>query len=221
MNKPELIVMLTHNDYTVKNAVEVFEACKHTPVNYWGAKEQGVPPEELKRLYAAIKASNKIGVLEVVAYSEEACLEGARLAVECGCDILVGTVFFDSVNELCRTNNLKYMPFVGKVSQRPSVLEGTVEEMCEEAQNYLKKGVNGFDLLGYRYCGNGFELSREFINKTNAPICLAGGINSYGRLDEVKRISPDFFTVGSAFFENVFGDDMAKQIEEVYRYLNE
>jgi len=42
--------------------------------------------------------------LEVVAYTEKECIEGAKMAVECGCDILMGTIFFDSVNELCKKN---------------------------------------------------------------------------------------------------------------------
>ena len=32
--------MLTHNDYTVHDAIDVFNTCKHLPVEYWGAKEQ-------------------------------------------------------------------------------------------------------------------------------------------------------------------------------------
>lgn len=36
---PELIVMLTHNDRTVSNAAEIFEACKDAPAVNWGFKE--------------------------------------------------------------------------------------------------------------------------------------------------------------------------------------
>lgn len=41
------------------------------------------------------------------------------------------------------------MPFVGKITGRPSVLEGTIEGMIEEANSYLAKGCDmGIDLLG-------------------------------------------------------------------------
>ena len=103
--------------------------------------------------------------LEVVEYTEKEGLEGAKLAVECGCDILMGTVFFDSINEFCKSNNLKYMPFVGKVTQRPSILEGDINEIIAEAKEYQKKGVYGFDLLGYRYVGDAVELNKKFVEE--------------------------------------------------------
>ncbi|WP_250320424.1 hypothetical protein [Streptococcus lutetiensis] len=42
-----------------------------------------------------MKACGKTTFLEVVAYSEEEGLEGAKLAHECCCDILMGTIFSD------------------------------------------------------------------------------------------------------------------------------
>ena len=220
MNKPELIVMLTHNDYTVKNALEIFEACKHTPVTYWGVKEQGVSPDELIKLCSAIKENGKSCVLEVVSYSESTCLESAEIAVKCGCDILLGTKYFDSVNELCHKNNIRYMPFAGEVSQRPSVLEGSVEDIISESRDYLEKGVAGIDLLAYRYKGDIHRLCRAFTDIPDLPLCLAGSINSFERLDEVKKLSPQYFTIGGAFFENCFGEDIAAQIELVCRYIS-
>ena len=42
---PELIVMLTHNDRTVADAIDVFEAAKNSKAKYWGFKEVGIPEE--------------------------------------------------------------------------------------------------------------------------------------------------------------------------------
>lgn len=42
-NRPELIVMLTHNDVTVKNAKEVFEECKNIPSKLLGLQRVGIP----------------------------------------------------------------------------------------------------------------------------------------------------------------------------------
>ena len=72
------------------------------------------------------------------------------MAVECGFDCLRGTIFFDSILDYCKQHNLRYMPFVGKITGRPSVLEGTIDGMIEEANSLLAKGVYGIDLLGYR-----------------------------------------------------------------------
>jgi len=219
-NVPNLVVMLTYNDRTVENAYEVFEQCKDSKAHYWGFKEEGISPAEMKKLNSYMKSCGKTTVLEVVAYDENKCIDGAKIAVECGCDILMGTIFFDSVNEFCKEHNLKYMPFVGKVKNRPSVLDGTVEDMIAEATEYLKKGVFGFDLLGYRYTGNANELIDEFVSKVDAPVCVAGNINSFERVDSVKNIGAWAFTIGGAFFENRFGGSFAEQIDKVCHYLN-
>ncbi|MBQ3101352.1 MAG: hypothetical protein IJC50_10215 [Clostridia bacterium] len=221
MNKSNLIVMLTHNDYTVHDAIDVFNTCKHLPVEYWGAKEQGISPQELKRLFDAINESRKTSVLEVVAYTENDCLDGAKLGIECGCDILLGTKYFDSVNDLCRSHNVKYMPFAGDVSGRPSVLKGSVNDILSQAEEYRKKGVHGVDLLGYRYTGNTAELCRTFADKFDLPVCLAGSINTIERLNEVLQINPEYFTIGSAFFEHSFGHTIPDQIESVCTIINQ
>ena len=221
MKQPELIAMLTYNDYTVPNAMEMFSACKDTPVRYWGAKEEGINREKLKDLFAAIREAEKIAVLEVVSYEENACIRGARLAAECGCHMLMGTKYFDSVNTLCRESGLRYLPFVGRVSGRPSVLEGSAEEMLTETQNYKAKGVFGVDLLGYRYAGDGSALCTTVLSDAALPVCLAGSINSMERLCEVRRLRPDFFTIGSAFMDHCFGTDIASQITFVCNFIRE
>ena len=216
---PELIVMLTHNDCTVENAYKIFNQCKNSKAQFWGFKEKPLPVEQMKELYKYMKECGKTTFLEVVEYTEKECLEGAKTAVECGCDILLGTMFFDSVNDFCKEHNLKYMPFVGKVTGRPSVLDGTAEEMIEEAKKCLEKGVYGFDLLGYRYTGDPVELNKKFVAEIDAPVCLAGSVNSYQRLDEVKDAAPWAFTIGGAFFENKFDGTFSEQIDKVYNYI--
>lgn len=218
-NNLNLIVMLTHNDKTVKNAYDIFVQCKNSKAQYIGFKEEPLPLEEMKRIFKLIRSCGKKAVLEVVDYSEKEGLAGAKTAAECGCDILMGTKYFDSINDFCKKNNLKYMPFVGKVTERPSILEGTVKEIIDEANELLEKGVYGFDLLGYRFTGNAAQLNKEFVSRVNAPVCIAGSVNSYERLDELKDAKPWAFTIGGAFFENKFGDDFSKQIDTVCKYL--
>ena len=214
-----LIVMLTHNEKTVKNSFKIFEECRNSKAKLWGFKEKPLPVDEMKKLYKYMKKCGKMTFLEVVEYTEKEGLEGAKLAVECGCDILMRTVFFDSINEFCKSNNLKYMPFVGKVTQRPSILEGDINEIIAEAKKYQKKGVYGFDLLGYRYVGDAVELNKKLVEEIEGPVCLAGSINSYVRLDEVKNVKPWAFTIGSAFFENKFDGTFKEQINKVYEYI--
>ena len=220
MSAPELIVMLTHNDRTVPNAAEIFEACRDAPAVNWGFKEVGLPLEEMKALFRRMKQCGKRTFLEVVAYTEAECLEGAKMAAACGVDVLMGTLFFDSINDYCKAHGLKYMPFVGKITGRPSVLEGTVEGMIQEARDYLAKGVYGIDLLGYRYTGDPVDLNRRFVAGVPAPVCLAGSVSSYQRLDEVKSTGAWAFTIGGAFFENKFDGTFAEQIAKVVAYMD-
>lgn len=219
--KPELIVMLTHNDQTVKNAQEIFDESKNSLAKIWGLKEEGLPLLQMKHLFANIKACGKTTLLEVVAYTEAESLWGVEIAVECGCDILMGTKYFDSIMNLCNKHGIKYMPFVGDVSGRPSVLDGTIEDMIAEAKMLLDKGVYGIDLLGYRFTGDADSLCRQLVAAIDAPVCLAGSINTYDRLAEVKKANPWAFTIGSAFFENKFNGSFCEQIDSVCKYMQE
>ena len=170
-----------------------------------------------------MKDAGKKTFLEVVEYTEKACLAGAQMAVDCGFDYLMGTMYFDSIADLAKESGLLYLPFVGKVEDRPSVLKGSIQEIIDEALNLVKtKKVDGFDLLGYRYVGDAVELNSEFVAavQKHAPVCLAGSISSYQRLDEVKKANPWSFTIGSAFFENKFDGTFAEQIEKVISYIN-
>lgn len=218
--KPILVVMLTYNDMTVENAYEIFDQCKDSKAEYWGFKEEPLPLDEMKKLYAYMKECGKKTSLEVVAYTEKECIEGAKMAVECGCDMLMGTIYFDSVNKICKENGLEYMPFVGEVTERPSVLGGTIDGMIAEAKSYLEKGVSGIDLLGYRFTGDAVELNKRFVQEIDAPVCIAGSINSYQRLDEILDADPWSFTIGSAFFENKFEGTFKEQINKVCNYIN-
>lgn len=219
-DKLNLIVMLTYNDKTVRQAYDIFEQCMDSKAEVWGMKEAPLPADEMKRIFARMKDCGKVTVLETVAYTERACMEGAKTAAGCGADILMGTKFFDSVNSFCAAHHMKYMPFVGDVSGRPSVLKGSVASMLEEAEACLKKGVYGFDLLGYRYEGDGAALNSRFVSEAGAPVCIAGSVDSFARLDEIKAAKPWAFTIGSAFFENKFGSTFKEQIDIVCDYID-
>lgn len=202
-NNPNLIVMLTHNDVTVSNALEVFESCKDLNVQHWGFKNVGLPVEQMKQLVNAMKAAGKTTYLEVVTYDEASCLAAAQVAVDCKFDVLMGTVYYDSVFELLKKGLITYSPFVGKVYGSPSVLEGEFSEIIDNAKAMMRKGVEVFDILAYRH-KNGQALAYEFCKNVDAKICIAGSIASYERIDVMFDIRPWAFTMGSALFEKKF-----------------
>ena len=219
MPTPHLIVMLTHNDHTVANAREIYLQNRHSQARFWGFKEEPLSRQEMKDLFAQMKQDGKTTFLEVVEYTEEAGLAGAKTALECGCDILMGTKFYPSINRFCQANDLKYMPFVGELAERPTILSGNIADIIAEAQSYAAKGVHGIDLLGYRYTGNAAKLNAELVKSVSVPVCIAGSVNSYQRLDELKAAQPWAFTIGSAFFDNQFSGSIAEQIDKVCAYM--
>ncbi|MBQ7153027.1 MAG: hypothetical protein IJR83_03710 [Clostridia bacterium] len=219
--KPEIIIMLTHHDVTVKNASELFDECKDLDVKYWGFKNVGLPKDQMKALASKMKAAGKTTFLEVVTYDEASCLDGAQTAIDCGFDYLMGTLYYDSVAELLRKNNMSYLPFVGKVSGSPSILEGTNEEIIANAHELMAKGIKGFDILAYRHVIDGEKLAREFCKAVKAQICIAGSISSYERIDTMFDIAPWTFTMGSALFDKKFIPDgsFRENLKAVVAYM--
>ena len=202
--KPELIVMLTHHDLTVPNALELFTRLKDQPVTHWGFKDVGLPPDQMRQVVTAMKTAGKVTYLEVVSLSEAEGLRGAKLAAEMGFDVLMGTVYFPSINDYLRDTPVRYYPFPGQVHSHPSILDGTIDEIVAHARYLEAQGAHGMDLLTYRYTGDAPHLLREVVRATTVPIVSAGSIASYDRIHEVWQAGAWGFTIGSAFFENRF-----------------
>lgn len=202
--KPEIIVMLTHNDQTVNNAIDIFEDCKELPVKNWGFKDVGLDKSSMHKLIDNMKEAGKTTFLEIVTYTEDECMAGARLAVDFGFHYLMGTLYYDSVHEYIKTKEMKYFPFCGDVEGSPSVLKGTNEEIITDAKEMIKKGVEGFDLLAYRHVIDGQKLAEDFCSAIDVPVIIAGSINSYEKIEIVSKIDPWAFTMGSALIEKKF-----------------
>ncbi|HAF63100.1 MAG TPA: hypothetical protein DCK95_12370 [Anaerolineaceae bacterium] len=202
--KSNLIVMLTHDDKTVPDALEVFESCRDLPVSFWGFKNVGLPRAEMQDLIKAIKNAGKTTFLEIVSYTKDECMTGAQFAVDFGFDYLMGTLFFPEVWDFLKKKEIKYFPFVGKVSGSPSILEGTTSSMVEESEFFRSQGVDGVDLLAFRHKENPERLARDFISQSKIPVILAGSIESYERINFVNQVNPWGFTMGSALFNKDF-----------------
>lgn len=202
--KPNFIVMLTYNDETVADALEVFDEHKDTPVTHWGFKDVGLSPSKMKSAIEAMQAAGKTTFLEVVSLSEAEGLDGANLAVELGVDYLMGTVFFDSINEFVRDKGVRYLPFAGRVHSHPSILDGGIDEIVADARRLESKGVAGLDLLTYRHGGDAAKLLREVVKAVKSPVVSAGSIASCRRIAEVWDAGAWGFTVGTALFRGEF-----------------
>lgn len=70
----KIIIMLTHNDKTVPDAIEIFEENKDLPIQYWGFKDVGMEPAKMKVLCDKMHEAGKTAFLEVVSIPEEECM---------------------------------------------------------------------------------------------------------------------------------------------------
>jgi len=219
--KPKLITMLTYNDETVQDAIDIFDQCSDLPCDYWGFKDIGLSTQEMKRLVNKMNDYGKNTVLEVVSLTEQECMNGAKLAVDCGFDYLMGTIYYSSISNFLKDKPIKYFPFCGNVSGHPSVITGTIQDIVEGGENLEKLGVDGFDLLAYRYIGDCEELARSILRSVKVPVVIAGSIDSYQRLDKVEELNPWAFTMGSALFNKKFTDkgEFRDQLKQVLEYI--
>lgn len=217
-----LIAMLTHRDETVEDARLVFDECSDLENVFWGFKDVGLPKKEMRALVRTMKDKGKTTFLEVVSLGEKECLEGAQLSLDCGFDFLMGTRFWPSVLRMMKGKATRFYPFCGKVSGHPSVLEGSIEEVVNDAQRMEELGVDGFDLLAYRYVGEAEMMAEQVLRRVNHPVVVAGSIDSLSRVEAVKRLGPWAFTIGGAFFERRFvpGGSFIEQIRCVLSKLD-
>jgi len=206
---PKLILLYILNDVTVEDAQEHFEMVKDLDVDYFGFKEIGLPEKEMKVLCDSIHSIGKEAFVEVVEYDEDKILGPAKQAVKLGFDYLMGTIYYPSVMEIVNDSDLKYFPFCGKIYERPSILDGTIEEIVEDAKRIEAAGADGFDLLAYRYKHpeKADMLVKKLVSEINAPIVSAGSINSFKRLQATIDQGVWGFTIGGAFFEKKFVPD--------------
>ena len=216
----KLVVMLTDNDETVKNAKEVFLSAKELPVQDWGFKDVGLPFEQMVDLVKTMKANGKTTNLEVVSLTEEEGLAGAKIAVETGFDVLMGTVYHPSIKKYLEGTGVKYYPFCGKVYGHPSILDGSVEEVVAHAKYLEAEGVEGIDLLSFRYVGDAMALLKAVVEAVKIPVISAGSVNSFGRIDEVAATGADGMTMGTALFHNKFVEGtFAENLKSVVEYM--
>jgi hypothetical protein len=142
--------------------------------------------------------------------------------VDIGFDYLMGTLYYDSIWEVI-DRKIRYFPFCGRVYDHPSILDGTIDEILDDAKGLETKGVDGFDLLAYRYTYQDevSALIQKLREAVSVPIVSAGSINSFERLRKTLDSGVWAFTIGSAFFEKKFarGGSFRENVEAVYEIL--
>jgi NAD(P)H-dependent flavin oxidoreductase YrpB (nitropropane dioxygenase family) len=217
------IFFLTYNDVTVDDALAVFEEIRDTDVDYIGFKDVGLPKNSLGKLREMIADTGKQAVLEVVSTTKEENLRSAKMGVQLGVDYLIGGTYIAETLPLVEGTDIRYFPYVGTVIGHPCLLRGSIEEIAEEAKRAEAAGIDGIDLLAYRYDGNPVHLVKEVMNTVSIPLIIAGSINDFERIARMKALGAWAFTIGSAIFDRRFRPDgtIQEQIAAVLQRLNQ
>jgi len=214
----EFIFMLTRDDQTVADALEVYEDLRDTGLRYVGFKDVGVPPETLRELTAAIRGDGRAVVLEVVSLSTDDELRSVRVGLDLGVDLIMGGTHPEAVLPLLEGSPVRYLPFPGTVIDHPSVLTGSIDEIAEHARRLTSlPGVHGLDLLAYRHSGDVPALMAAVVAASRGPVVVAGSIDSDERIEVARASGAWGFTVGGAVFDRCWlpGGSCAEQVRHI------
>jgi hypothetical protein len=219
----EFIFMLTRNDQTVPDALEVYDTLRDTGLHYVGFKDIGLPPARLRALADTMRSDGREVFLEVVSEHAEDELRSVHAALEIGVDWLMGgthpdeaLAVLDTVGPPGTPGRPRYCPFPGRVLGHPSVLEGTIEEISRSAHDLTARpGVYGLDLLAYRWSGDVPALVRAVVGAASGPIIAAGSVDSAERIQALTDAGAWAFTIGGAIFDQKLpaGPSVREQVE--------
>lgn len=199
--------MLTRDDRTIADAREVYGSVAQTGIRHVGCKDLGLPRDELAGLMEDIRANGHTSYLEVVSETDEAVLESARVASEIGPDYLIGGTLIEPVQEIIAGSPVRFFPYVGKVVDYPCLLRGTIEEIAQDARRAEELGVDGINLLAYRYDGDVEALVEAVVKATSLPVIAAGSVDSAARIRALADRGVWAFTIGTAALDGKLVSD--------------
>jgi len=193
--------MLTRNDATVENALDLVEIARELGLSHIGFKDAGAEAPMLARLSAAIRAAGASPWMEVVATSREAELRSVALGRDLGVDRLMGGVHVEEALKILEGSATRYLPFAGRPSGHPTRLGGSAAEVEAQCRAFAAMGCAGVDILAYRATeAEPLDLvaacRRGFLD--SGAVVVAGSVNSGKRVAAVRAAGADAFTVGTA-----------------------
>ena len=220
----EFIFMLTHHDVTIPNALQVFNEVKDTGLKCVGCKDVGLNVEQYKELFGAFRKHGIKSFLEVVTYSEQEHFRGVDLALQIGADNLIGGMppYTKKTMDYLKgkEKRLGFYPYIGKITEHPCILSGTVEQIIKDGKEAEKYGIGGINLLLYRYTDDQKKLLK-ITKELNVPVIVAGNVANVGQIKELKENNIWAFTIGGAILEKKFVKDGSnkEQIQAVLKSL--
>lgn len=203
----DFIFMLTRDDRTVVDSLELLELIAPLGLKHIGFKDIGVPPELLRRLTDKIHDMGAISYMEMVSTTPEASLKSAQVARDLGVQRLLGGTQVDATLEILEGSSTKYYPFPGRPIDHPTKLGGTPADVERDCRFFVQKGCAGCDLLAYRAIeADPLDLVRAARRGLGPDkyLIVAGAVTSAKQIQAIRQAGTDAFTIGSAIFNGAY-----------------
>ena len=197
--------MLTRDDQTVENCLELVDIASNSGVTHMGFKDVGVDRETLRKLNGRIKRAGATSYMEVVSTTKEVCLASTRTARNIGVDRLLGGTHVEAMLALLEGSGIAYYPFPGRPQGHPTRLAGDAADVAADCRRLEACGSAGVDLLAYRALdAEPLDLIRAARDSTGGALVVAGSIDSPARIRDIAAAGCDAFTIGGAALDGSF-----------------
>lgn len=203
----DFIFMLTRNDRTIDDCLNVMEAIEPVGLRHVGFKDVGVEPAVLRALTKAIHEAGAISYMEVVSTTPEACLNSAKIARDLGVKRLLGGTDVERIMSVIAGSGIEYFPFPGKPNGHPTKLGGSPADVTDHCRSFVEKGCAGCDILAYRATeADPIDLVRASRSGLGPEkyLIVAGAVTSAERIKAIHDAGADAFTIGTAVFDGSY-----------------
>jgi hypothetical protein len=203
----DFVFMLTRNDATVGNALDLVEIARPLKLKHIGFKDVGADAPLLHSLTAAIREAGASPWMEIVATTRESELRAVELGRDLGVEMLMGGVHVEEALKILDGSATRYLPFAGAPRGHPTRLGGSALEVEAQCRAFAAKGCAGVDILAYRATdAEPLDLvaaCRRGLLDSGA-VVVAGSVNSPDRVAAVRAAGADAFTIGTAALEGSY-----------------
>lgn len=214
----DFIFMLTHNDRTVADSLELLDLIRPLGIKHIGFKDIGAPQNVLAKVTQTIRATGAISYLEVVSTNADDCLRSARIGRELGVDRLLGGTQVADILEILDGSQTAYFPFPGEPVGHPTRLAGSAQQVEMHCRAFAEQGCPGVDLLAYRATdADPLDLvaaSRRGLGK-DGYLIVAGSVSTSDQIQSLKSAGADAFTIGSAVFDHAFSPSKRSTLSQL------
>jgi hypothetical protein len=220
----DFIFMLTRNDRTVEDALDLLALIRPLGLRHIGFKDVGVSPGVLEKVAARISQSGAMSYMEVVSTTPESCLASAKLGRELGVRRLLGGTQLDEIMALLDGAETEYYPFPGRPVGHPTKLGGTADEIEAHCRMFAARGCAGSDILAYRATeADPLELVRAARRGLGADkrLIVAGAVTSFAQIRAIKQAGADAFTIGTAVFDGSYSPSKGSILSQLRDVLGD